>query len=90
MATLRKRSVGLMTIKEWLEMRHEDVNYTLTQFFKGIYPQYLYKFKLNVSPDCPKCNGILEDLEHALSNIRGKDTIPQEPLGKVLPDNLLR
>lgn len=54
-------------IKCWLERKHGETNYFLTQFLSGHggYRSYLYRFGLDESPMCPCCN-VLENPEHVV------------------------
>ncbi|CAD7080109.1 unnamed protein product [Hermetia illucens] len=83
-------------IKEWLERRHGEINYNLTQFLTGHggYLQYLHRFKLETSPDYPNCNRVREDPEHVFFHcprfVEERKNL-EETLGEVLvPENLVR
>lgn len=51
----------------WLNRKHGEVNYYLTQLLSGhgCFRAYLYRFKHDDSPECPTCKGVNEDAEHA-------------------------
>ena len=55
-------------IDKWLNRRHGEVNYHLTQFLSGHggYRSYLYRFGLDRSPYCPQCPNQVEDPEHVV------------------------
>lgn len=50
-----------------MDRKHGEVNYHLTQFLTGHggYRNYLYKFGLDESPNCPVCIEA-EDAEHVI------------------------
>ena len=50
----------------WLNRKHGEVNYYLTQMLSGhgCFRAYLYRFKHEDSPECPTCRGVNEDAEH--------------------------
>lgn len=53
-------------IQVWLNRRHGEVNYYLTQFLSGhgLYRSYLHRFGLDSTPYCPQCPNQEEDPEH--------------------------
>lgn len=53
-------------IEHWIERRHGEVHYYLTQFLTGhgCFRAYLHRFKLEDSPNCPVCSDAMEDAEH--------------------------
>ena len=56
-------------IRVWLERKHGETNYHITQFLTGhggCYRQYLHRFGLDDFPNCPRCDGIPEDPEHVM------------------------
>lgn len=64
-------------VDKWLNRRHGEVNYYLTQMLSGhgCYRSYLYKYKYEVSPECPTCAGINEDAsEHVFFTCPRYDT----------------
>lgn len=81
-------------IKPWLNRKHGEVNYHLTQFLTGHggYRDYLHRFGHDDTPLCPTCNKV-EDPEHVLFECPrfGKErmdlcTISNTNLG---PDNIV-
>lgn len=54
-------------IDSWVNRKHGEVNYYLTQILSnhGCFRAYLHRFNLDDSPDCPGC-GSQEDAEHVL------------------------
>lgn len=54
-------------IDSWLNRKHGEVNYYLTQVLSnhGCFKAYLHRFKYEDSPDCPAGCGMPEDCEHA-------------------------
>lgn len=58
-------------INIWLERKHGDLNYYLTQFLSGhgCFKSYLHKFRHDVDADCPVCGvDVKEDPEHVFFN----------------------
>ena len=56
-------------IREWLDRRHGEVNYHLTQFLTGhggCYRTYLPRIGVDDSPNCYRCRGIPEDPVYVL------------------------
>ena len=55
-------------IEEWIQRRHGEINYHLTQFLSGHggYRKYLHQFRLDDSPLCPECGCTPEDPEHVM------------------------
>lgn len=54
-------------IKDWLERKHGDLNFYLTQMLSGhgCFRSYLYRFKRDTDPYCPSCRGpVEEDANH--------------------------
>ena len=54
-------------VKPWVNHLHGDLNYYLTQVITGhgCFRGYLYKFTYEDTPDCPTCEGVEENAEHA-------------------------
>lgn len=52
-------------LKQWVERKHGEVNYYLTQLLSGhgCFKAYLFRFKRSDDPNCPSCN-IEETAEH--------------------------
>ena len=50
----------------WLNRKHGEVNFYLTQMLSGhgCFREYLHRFKHEDSPECPSCPGVKEDAEH--------------------------
>lgn len=55
-------------IKPWLERKHGNMNYYLTQVMTnhGDFNQYLYRYKIKSSPTCDWCPGEQETASHML------------------------
>lgn len=55
-------------IRPWLDRKHGEVNYQLTQFLTGHggYRSYLHRIGVVDSPYCPNCKGKEENPEHVL------------------------
>ena len=55
-------------INIWLNRKHGEVNYYLTQFLSGHggYRSYLYRFGLDTTPYCPHCPNREENPEHVV------------------------
>ena len=55
-------------IEKWVNRKHGELNYHLTQFLTGHggYRKYLHRFELDESPNCPECGATLEDPEHVM------------------------
>lgn len=53
-------------IKKWVERKHGDPDYYITQFLTGHggFKQYLHRFCLDDSPFCPYCNDAIQDSQH--------------------------
>lgn len=53
-------------LDRWVNRRHGEVNYYLTQLISGhgCFRAYLHKYKHEDSPECPTCRGEEEDAEH--------------------------
>jgi hypothetical protein len=82
------------SIEPWLNRRHGEMDYHLTQFFTshGCFRAYLYRFKHDDSPNCPMCYGTPETAEHVLFECprfkqeRDSFSVPEWQL---TPDNLV-
>lgn len=72
-------------IKPWLERRHGEVGYHLTQFLTGhgAFGTYLYKIKKVESPCCPTCNNELETPEHVMFECLRFDVERNELISRV-------
>lgn len=53
-------------VKSWVERKHGDIEFYMTQFLSGhgAFRGYLHRFGLNDSPFCPCCHDLIEDAEH--------------------------
>jgi len=53
-------------VQPWLERRHGEVDYYLTQFLTGhgYFKSYLHRIGKTGSPDCTYCPGVPDDAEH--------------------------
>ena len=53
-------------IHPWIDRRHGDLDFHLTQILSGhgCFRSYLYRFHHDVSPNCPMCTECIEDSEH--------------------------
>ncbi|CAB0037781.1 unnamed protein product [Trichogramma brassicae] len=56
------------SIAAWIERRHGEVNYHLTQLLSGhgCFRSYLCRTKNDTSSSCPTCHPIVEDVEHVI------------------------
>ena len=56
-------------IDEWINRKHGEVNYYLTQMISGhgCFRAYLFKYKHVDTPYCLHCPGHIEDAEHILT-----------------------
>ena len=55
-------------ISPWIERRHGEVNFHLTQLLTGhgCFRSYLCRFKIDNSDLCPVCSPAVEDVEHVV------------------------
>lgn len=55
-------------ITTWIERKHGECSYQMTQFLSGHggYRNYLYRFGHDASPMCPHCVDVEESTEHAI------------------------
>ena len=81
-------------LRTWMERKHGEVNYYLTQFFSGHggYRGYLFKYGHDDSPNCPLCMEV-EDAEHVVFKCPRFDdsrhTLENE-IGRVItPENMV-
>ena len=53
-------------LHNWIYRKHGDVDFYITKFLtgNGCFQSYLHKFKLADNPNCPNCEGRIEDAEH--------------------------
>lgn len=53
-------------LNSWLERKHGDIEYYITQFLSGhgAFRKYLHRFGLVDTPLCPCCHELIEDAEH--------------------------
>ncbi|CAB0040877.1 unnamed protein product, partial [Trichogramma brassicae] len=56
------------SIAAWIERRHGEVNYHLTQLLSGhgCFRSYLCRTKNDTSSSCPTCHPTVEDVEHVI------------------------
>ncbi|CAH2092420.1 unnamed protein product [Euphydryas editha] len=80
----------------WLNRSHGEVNYYLTQMISGhgCFRAYLYRYKHDVSPECPSCPGVNEDAEHVFFtcprfNMTRKD-LEDALAQKIQPETLIK
>ena len=54
------------SIAPWINRKHGEVNFCLTQLLSGhgCFLAYLHRFKLEDTPFCPLCEPAVEDAEH--------------------------
>lgn len=54
------------SFKKWVNRRHGEVNFYLTQLLTshGCFRGYLHKYKIEDTPSCPTCKSTTEDVEH--------------------------
>lgn len=59
-------------VTSWVNRRHGEINFDLSQFLSGhgCYRQYLHRFNLEDTPYCPTCKVIEESPEHVLFQCR--------------------
>ncbi|CAB0030850.1 unnamed protein product [Trichogramma brassicae] len=77
------------SIAAWIERRHGEVNYHLTQLLSGhgCFRSYLCRTKNDTSSSCPTCHPTVEDVEHVIfhcprfTKIRGPCPPGGEPGG---------
>ncbi|KAI8115365.1 Retrovirus-related Pol polyprotein from type-1 retrotransposable element R1 2 [Lucilia cuprina] len=80
-------------IEEWVNRRHGEVNYHLTQFLSGHggYRSYLHRLGHDDSPTCPVCPSVDENIEHVIfvcHRIEVERTRLETQLGhRLTPDN---
>nr|AMS38363.1 hypothetical protein [Bactrocera tryoni] len=55
-------------IHSWIDRRHGDLDFHLTQILSGhgCFRSYLFRFHNDISPNCPTCTEYIEDSEHVL------------------------
>lgn len=53
-------------IEPWVERQHGEIDFHLTQLLSGhgCFRAYLYRFGHDSAPECPSCDGEVEDAEH--------------------------
>lgn len=58
----------LPSISDWVNRKHGELNYHLTQALSGhgSFNAYLYKFKRKDSPKCDQCSNPKDDAEHTI------------------------
>ena len=56
-------------VDRWINRRHGEVNYYLSQMLSGhgCFRAYFYKFKHEETPECPTSVGILKNTEHVFT-----------------------
>lgn len=78
-------------VRPWIERKHGEVNYYLTQFLSGhgCFREYLFRFKRKDDPNCPNCDMEetaehvffhcvrFEEMKHSLDQKLGVETTPQ-------------
>ena len=54
------------SILKWTSRKHGETDFYLTQLLSGhgCFRSYLFKYKLDNSPNCPSCMNTIEDAEH--------------------------
>lgn len=88
-------------VSRWVDRRHGEVNFHLTQLLSGhgCFRQYLHKFGHAESPECPECAGVAETAEHVffvcprfagarddMMAVSGLDTTPDNVVQKMCSD----
>ena len=88
-------------VENWVERRHGEVNFYLTQVLTGhgCFGQYLHRFGHAASPACPECAGTEETAEHVLFDcpryerarydmfiVCGRDTTPDNLVQRMCRD----
>lgn len=89
-------------VSTWMNRKHGEVNFHLTQFLSGhgCYRKYLYRFGHAGSPFCPECTDVEETPEHvvfecprfgstrsAMFAISGADTSPENIVHRMCRDH---
>ena len=83
-------------IAEWLNRKHGDPSYYLTQMLTGhgCFREYLYKYKHEDSPECPTCHGLEEDARHVFFTCPRFNTqrrkLERTLVTAITPENLVR
>lgn len=91
-------------ISGWVDRRHGEVSFHLTQILSGhgCFRQYLHRFGHAVSPVCPVCMDAEETAEHvlfvcprfagprsAMMAVSGLDTIPENLVQRMCSDTVI-
>ncbi|XP_062141816.1 uncharacterized protein LOC133849738 [Drosophila sulfurigaster albostrigata] len=83
-------------VSEWVNRKHGQVNYYLTQLLSGhgCFKDYLFRFGHEADPLCPRCGiGYPEDAEHVFLTVRDPEENEKEWNGSmgepVTPSNLV-
>ena len=78
----------------WLNRKHGETDYFLTQFLSGhgSFQSYLHKIGKARSPDCVFCNGVVDDAHHTFFSCGRWDGVRQQlylNTGDLSPDNIV-
>ncbi|XP_060665572.1 uncharacterized protein LOC132797816 [Drosophila nasuta] len=83
-------------VSEWVNRKHGQVNYYLTQLLSGhgCFKDYLFRFGHEADPLCPRCGiGYPEDAEHVFFNCprfrRERESVERKYGEPVTPSNLV-
>ena len=86
-------------LEVWMNRKHGEIDFYLTQFLTGhgCFREYLFKYKHDHSPFCPACSDVVENVEHVffecprfaerrqtLEEAVGEQLTPENILGKML------
>ena len=60
----------ITNLETWVNRKHGEVDFYMPLFLSGhgCFRSYLYKFKLDNTPECPTCVNNIEDAEHVIFN----------------------
>lgn len=81
-------------LRVWVDRKHGEVNYYLTQFLTGhgFFLVYLHRMDKVSSPNCIYCNGERDDAEHTFfscSRWHQKKNALETEVGSLTPDNVV-
>ncbi|CAH0386630.1 unnamed protein product [Bemisia tabaci] len=80
----------------WLNRKHGNTNYYLTQFLTnhGAYAQYLFRFKKRSDPFCPMCKNLtIDDAEHTFFHCESfkllRNSLQSKLNVSITPENII-
>ena len=82
-------------VEKWVNRRHGELNYYLTQVLTGhgCYRKYLHKFNCEDAPDCPTGAGVEDDAEHTFFGCprfsASRDIVEDQLNTRLTPENLV-